>query len=447
MNDMIISKAKASIEYLPKLAFCFLLLPLLLFISTEKIAAQPMTMKQVGIDTILIQSRLSNSFSLKIGNSTEVIIPPFQSLVIPFSLSNYHVRNTPFIVSYDMNCLAVDSLYALALEQSKRNDVDAFSRRMKTLLVFSNDANCNWITLLTLIKFIQVSNDIPTPLIDQFVIDAELIRQQRNQIGFISCEELKNIAFDAIDSTKYHIYKNAYKQRVKTVYESRSNLYNFKTSTYFAVDFLRTREQAVLNFSPYSSFGYNIQAFHGSQELEKKFPFKKRPNYGARLSFNNTLYKKNGKRKKYQRGYLFLDYFQSPISYNFKPDSVFSEVDGFSWRFYSMGIGGEFISTKYENIKLIGEIAAISSSYTVVKLDSNFRKVEQRNTKSNFVGVGCYAQIGMSLAVSEKVELFALLGGTLFHGVVFKKTGDLPSFTAFKFGANFKIHSFRSYQY
>ena len=425
-----------------------------LFIATyffiPNLYAQPFSIKRTGHNEITIHSQSYTAFSIKIGKSFEGIIAPFQtSQPIRFSLSTYSVRNTPIIVSYDINCLKVDSLYALHVEQNQKKDVDAFSLRMGIVLIALKN-NCDWAKFIGGIRLFEALYGIPAEYTDRFIKEIGIIAKERNIENF-ECEEMYDAAFQATENTKDYFYKKAYENRIQNIKSANNELYSFKETTYYATDFFKPQRQGTLEFTPYYVSGYKVSFFHdyaypSNQKLLSNLSITKQPYYGARLTFNGNLYDKKGKRKPYRREYMSFDYLQSPVTYKPVPDSVFPNFTAFSWKYYSIGYGREYTNQTYDQLKFIVEIGLVTNSFTICKLDNN-TKVNKKELFSHFKGLACYVQFGTSIKLAKGIDIFGVFDGTLFNYDKSTNKHDQPAFHSFKFGLNLTLRTGYSYQY
>ncbi len=432
-----------------KLLLYFILSNLLLLLSIgEPAIGQSISIARTGHNQITINNTSYHAISLKIGHLNapeEIVIPYKSSYTTNFSLNNDNVRLTPFEVSYDINSFRSDSSQEIYYELSRKQDADKFSYRMSLLIaLFQND--CQWEKFILAVKGLSFLFGIPTPLLDDFFSNLSYI-----DVNHMTCEEISSIALIAIQKTVKNTYKEAEEirtQRIKTIF---NGIFTHKNEIYYVSQFIRPQEMSSLEFSPYYTVGYHVNFFHNyqypsDQKLLNTIPVNKEPYYGARLTFNSNLYDKYGKRKPYRRQYMVLDYFQAPSTYKTNSDSVFPEHIAYSWRFYSIGYGREYINTQIRGLSLLADAGLISNSFSKNVLDSNNRVINSTQ-KSDLKGIAIYFHFGTKIKLTKWLDLYGAYNTTLFNQSKEFNKKDLPSFRYFKFGLNIKFYSCYSYQY
>jgi hypothetical protein len=399
---------------------------------------------RAGFDKVMVQNNLSHSITLQIGSGSTLILAPNGSYYADFTLNTYNVRNTPFTIGYNRRSYLLDSL--LCVNEAERR-LRILERKKNLLLFLSN-----------LFQGTRTGDffDLVRGLFCSFFSggDCDFLMAELNSVlDSKDSEDAKRKRMEAIIEKYWQKVKDVIINESECLEAAKRNLGRQLGTTFYAKNFIDMQEKSRIEITPVIPLGFRSTVFRGVNHGKgiSVLGYSAQVPFGVSAAINFNAYDKYRVRKIDRKYYIPLAFHHSPAVYKKSIDSVFKQYTGYSWNFFSLGFGSEFIYHNNQatiNVSRVNlDFGIVTNTLSMLRLDSAKRKILSRETVSRFRGYVPYINIGCKFRLLNWLDLSASYYSTFFYNNLKYDKKDMPAFRQVNLGLNIILARHISYQY
>jgi hypothetical protein len=284
--------------------------------------------------------------------------------------------------------------------------------------------------------------------------DCEFLLAELNSvIDSKDSEDARRRRMEAIIERYWQKVKVAVINESACLEEAQRNLGRRIDATFYAKNFIDMQEKSRIEITPVVPLGFRPRVFRGVNYGKgiSVLGYAAQIPFGISAAINFNAYDKHRVRKIDKKYYMPVAFNRSPATYSKGIDSVFKTNTGYSWNFFSLGFGSEFIYHNDQaaiNVSSVhADIGIVTNTLSILRLDSAKRKVLSRETVSRFKGYVPYINIGCKFRLLHWLDLSASYYSTLFYNSFKYNKRDMPAFRQINLGLNITLARHISYQY
>ncbi|MBE7169558.1 MAG: hypothetical protein INR73_03165 [Williamsia sp.] len=397
---------------------------------------------RIGKNLILVSNASTHAVTVQIGSNEFHLLRRGFTKRVEFELSEYNVRNKPFLVFYSYQCFVEDSLDCMRVSRREEEEQN-FQKAIEQIVALLAQGKPLGL-VLDLIRFFY-SNTVERE---------ELFNEIRMAYGSNSTLEQKIRRINAI-AIKYH-------QRLERIQIAKENCVaaagvelarNKNAMRYYASQFMDVKENFRMDLTAYTTVGFRVRSLKGvayPKESLKSLDFSQTPGFGARAALVYNAYDSYNRIKKDTKIYFPFEYMKTAALYKSPADNIFKRDSALSWEFYSGGIGWEYLQRNKKN-RVVGSLNIDFGLITSVLYQHSVNNSKKTSTDKirSFKGFGPYLNVGGKVKLLKWLDLY----GSYYTTILYDpspgraKKVDLPSFRQFNVGINISPVRVFSYQY